>query len=112
MIGMITLSNGKKVKEIRRFDMSLYDRIIKIFRTAMDIAEDIKMNDESVNEEIMELEEELCVNTLQRIMFMDEMNIEFNIIKGKNDNKCTVSYSNEDAIKYLKLLRALSHVTK
>lgn len=112
MIGTKTLSNGKMVKEMRRFDMSKFDKIIEVFRTAMDIAQDIKMEDEEMNKRIVELEKKLSVNVMQRIIFMDQIGIKFNVIKGKEDNSYTVSYSNEDADKYCKFLETLLPVVE
>lgn len=87
--------------------MSKFDKIIEVFRTAMDIAQDIKMEDEEMNEMIVELEKKLGVNVMQMIIFMDQIGIKFNVIKSKEDSTYTVSYSNEDAVKYYKFLETL-----
>lgn len=87
--------------------MSKFEKIIEVFRTAMDIAQDIKMEDEEMNKMIVELEKKLGVNIMQRIIFMDQIGIKFNVIKSKEDSTYTVSYSNEDAAKYCKFLETL-----
>lgn len=69
MIGTETSFNKNK-KEIRRFDMSKFEKIIEVFRTAMDIAQDIKMEDEEMNKMIVELEKKLGVNIMQRIIYL------------------------------------------
>lgn len=112
MIGTKTLSNGKIVKEMRRFDMSKLEKVIEVFKTAIDIAEDINMEDEEMNKMIVELEKKLCVNTMQRIIFIEQIGIKFNVIKSKEASAYTVSYSNEDAVKYCKFLETLLPVVE
>lgn len=92
--------------------MNKFDKIIEVFRTALNIAEDINMEDEEMNKMIIKLEKKLGVNVMQRIIFMDQLSIKFNAIKSKEDSSYTVSYSNEDTIRYYKFLKALLSIVK
>lgn len=111
MIGTITLYNDKKLKEIRRFNMSKFDKIIETFKVTMDMAEDIKAEDLYLSSKIQELEERLSVNVMQRFIFLDQLDIPFNVVKGKSD-VFNVSYSNESAYKYCKFLKTLIPVVE
>jgi len=97
----------KRLYDNREYTQEQLDSIIHIVDVAVEMVDNVSCSMDEINEQIKVLEKKQCINVMTRIMFMDQNDIPFNVMKGKGDKSFIVSFDKKSAAQYLAFLQSL-----